>query len=108
MERKTNGLETAGNLTPLSMVVLPESAWARITDELQELKRMLQQKSDDEVNGQWIDSVEARKILGVSQRTWQTYRDERRIPFVQIGRTIYVKREDLDSYMRTHYISARQ
>lgn len=86
------------------MVVLPEYAWARIIDELQELKKMLKKKSDDEVSGKWISSVEARKILGVSLRTWQTYRDERRIPFVQIGRKIYVKREDLDSYMRTHYI----
>lgn len=92
----------------LSMVVLPKSAWEAVTDELREIKNLFQKKSEEEANSQWIESVEARKMLGVSAKTWQTYRDERRIPFSQFGRKIYVKRADLEAFMEKHYIKTRE
>ena len=91
----------------LAIVVLPKSVWEAVTTELHEIKNLFQKKSEEEVNNQWIESVEARKILGVSAKTWQTYRDERRIPFSQFGRKIYVKRADLEAFMEKHYINSR-
>ena len=69
---------------------------------------MLAAKSAEELNRQWIESTEARKMLGVSQKTWQTYRDKRIIPFSQVGRKIYVRMADLQDYMESHYISAKK
>lgn len=92
----------------LAMVVLPKTAWEGLASEIRELKSFLQKKSAEEVNGQWIESTEARKLLGVSPKTWQTYRDERRIPFSQFGRKIYVKRADLEAFMEAHYIPSRK
>lgn len=89
------------------MVVLPQDAWEGITSEIKSLKAILQSKSEDEVNGKWIESAEARKLLGVSQKTWQTYRDTRKIPFSQFGRKIYVKRSDLEAFMENHYVSSK-
>lgn len=91
----------------LAMVVLPKAAWEAVTSEIRELKNFLQKKTEEEVNNQWLESSEARKMLGVSPKTWQTYRDERRIPFCQFGRKIYVKRADLEAFMEKHYINAR-
>ena len=91
----------------LAMVVLPKTAWEGLTSEIRELKNILQRKAEDEVNNQWIESTQARKMLGVSPKTWQTYRDERRIPFSQFGRKIYVKMADLEAFMEAHYIQAR-
>lgn len=91
----------------LSMVVLPEVAWKSITSEIASLKSILQKKSEEEVNGQWVESSEARRLLGVSQKTWQTYRDSRKIPFSQFGRKIYVKRADLESFLQNHYVSSK-
>lgn len=91
----------------LAMVVLPKSVWEELTSEIKSLKSILQEKNEEEVNNQWIESVQARKLLGVSAKTWQTYRDERRIPFSQFGRKIYVKREYLNSFMESHYISSK-
>lgn len=87
--------------------MLPQEAWESITNEIQSLKAILRTKSEDEVNGKWIESTEARKLLGVSQKTWQTYRDERRIPFSQFGRKIYVKRADLEAFMNNHYVPSK-
>lgn len=92
----------------LSMAVIPQSFLDGLMDEVKEVKEILKSKSEDEINSQWIESSKARKILGVSQKTWQTYRDERRIPFSQFGRKIYVKRADLDAFMEANYITARK
>lgn len=90
----------------LAMVVLPKKVWEGFLSEIQELKDIVQRKSEEELNSQWIESTQARKMLGVSPKTWQTYRDERRIPFSQFGRKIYVKRGDIESFMKAHYIQS--
>lgn len=88
------------------VVVLPESEWEGIKDLLNEVKDTLQTKSEEETNGQWLESTEARKMLGVSAKTWQDYRDKRVIPFSQFGRKIYVKRADIEAFLQKHYIKA--
>jgi len=105
MEIKRN----EGNINaPLSMAVIPQSFLAGLMDEVKEVKKLLQKKSEEEVSNQWVESTQVRKLLGISAKTWQTYRDERRIPFSQFGRKIYVKRADLEKFMADHYISANQ
>lgn len=94
------------NETGLQMAVIPQSFLSEITSELREVKNILKQRSEEEINNQWVESSKARKLLGVSQKTWQTYRDERRIPFSQFGRKIYVKRSDLEAFMQAHYIES--
>lgn len=91
----------------LKMAVVPQSWLQTITEKLEAVEIILRKEKEDEVNNQWIESSKAKELLGVSQKTWQTYRDERRIPFSQFGRKIYVKREDLNSFREQHYISAR-
>lgn len=95
------------NVQSTTMVILPQEIWENVTATLIELKDYIKGRRQDEVNNQWIDSTEARKLLKVSPKTWQTYRDERRIPFSQFGRKIYVKKADLEAFMEQHYINAR-
>ena len=90
-----------------TMVMLPQTEWEGMKSDLQELKELVRIKSDEELNSQWIESTEARKLLGVSQKTWQGYRDNRIIPFVQVGRKIYVKRGDLNKFMQDHYVNSK-
>ena len=90
----------------MTMVVLPQEALAEILDVVRraaEQQQSTSNKNDDE----WLTSEEARKILGVSPKTWQNYRDRGIIPFSQTGRKIYVLRSDLDNYLKSHRISRR-
>ena len=103
----TSNKPTQTTAESLAMVLLPKTVWEGVVADIQELKNILQKETEDEVNNQWIESTQARKMLGVSPKTWQTYRDERRIPFSQFGRKIYVKRADLEAFMESHYIQAR-
>ncbi len=92
----------------LQMAVVPQNWLDELTEKLESVKTLLEEKTEEEINSQWVESTVARKLLGVSQKTWQTYRDERRIPFSQFGRKIYVKRADLEAFMESHYITARK
>ena len=77
----------------MAMVVLPQSVWEGMKSDIQDMKELLIKRNKEEAGNEWIDSVEARKMLGVSPKTWQTYRDRRVIPFAQIGRKILVKKK---------------
>ena len=87
-----------------AFVLLPKSELDAITNLLSELKALVLGKAKEEAQGRWIESEEARQILGVSPKTWQTYRDTRAIPFSQFGRKIYVKQADLDAFLEAHRI----
>lgn len=90
----------------MTMVVLPQETLDEIMDVVRRAADNQGAKSaakDDE----WLSSEEARKILGVSPKTWQNYRDRGIIPFSQTGRKIYVLRSDLDNYLKSHRISRK-
>lgn len=90
----------------MTMVVLPQETLDEIMDVVRRAADSQDAKSaakDDE----WLTSEEARKILGVSPKTWQNYRDRGIIPFSQTGRKIYVLRSDLDNYLKSHRISRK-
>jgi hypothetical protein len=101
-----NNVATTNQASTMAMVVLPKSVWQGVKEDLQQVKELLTKKNTDEVENEWIESVKARKMLGVSPKTWQTYRDRRIIPFAQIGRKILVKKADLDAFMQDHYVSS--
>ena len=90
----------------MTMVVLPQETLDEIMDVVRRAADNQGAKSaakDDE----WLTSEEARKILGVSPKTWQNYRDRGIIPFSQTGRKMYVLRSDLDNYLKSHRISRK-
>lgn len=101
--KKENAIQEA---TPtLQMAVVPQEWLDDVREQLNSVKSLLEEKSQEEINSQWIESGKARQMLGISQKTWQNYRDERRIPFSQFGRKIYVKRADLEAFMEANYIT---
>lgn len=97
-------MQTAEN--NLNLAVVPQSFLNKLEEKIDQLESILKEKTEEELNSQWIESVRIPKILGISQKTWQTYRDKRLIPFSQIGSKIFVKRADLDDFMHKHYIQS--
>lgn len=92
----------------MTMIMVPEEEWRNLHDTLEQIVDLITRRNADDSNSEWIDSDEARKLLGLSPKTWQTYRDQRLIPFSQIGRKIYVNRADLDAFLRKHRIASRK
>lgn len=94
------------NNTSTLLLVVPEEEWQNLNDTLKQIMDLIARRNAEDANSEWIESEDARKILGVSPKTWQNYRDKRIIPFSQIGRKIYVNRTDLDAFLRKHRIPA--
>ena len=88
------------------MVMVPQEEWQSLNDKLDRLAEMIENRNATDRGAEWLESEAARKLLGVSPKTWQNYRDQRVIPFSQIGRKIYVNRADLDTFLRKHLIPA--
>lgn len=88
-----------------TMVLIPQKAWESLTNDMKEIKEFVRERETRE-NAEWLESAEARKMLGISPKTWQTYRDKRIIPFAQFGRKIMVKRSDIETFLESHFITA--
>ena len=91
----------------MTMVMIPQEEWQSLNDKLDRLAEMIENRNSTDRDAKWLESEAARKLLGVSPKTWQNYRDQRVIPFSQIGRKIYVNRADLDAYLRSHRIEGK-
>ena len=90
------------------MTLVPQKIVDELVEDVKSIKASLQSsRSQTILREEWIPSNEVLKQLGISRKTWQKYRDERRIPFSQFGRKIYVKRTDLEAFMENHKINGR-
>ena len=96
---------TLQNINPSTLLfVVPEEEWRNLHATLEQIIDLITRRNADDLGHEWIESETARKILGVSPKTWQNYRDQRLIPFSQIGRKIYVNRADLNAFLCSHRI----
>ena len=66
----------------------------------------IEKTEKDQMIGKWLSIEDVCRLLMISKRTLQSYRDRGILPFVQISRKIYFKASDLDDYMERHYIKA--
>lgn len=98
---------TPQNINPSTpLFVVPKEEWRNLHDTLERIIDLITRRNADDLGHEWIESETARKILGISPKTWENYRDQRLIPFSQIGRKIYVTRADLDAFLRKHRIGS--
>ncbi|MCX6187410.1 MAG: helix-turn-helix domain-containing protein [Bacteroidetes bacterium] len=87
--------------------VLEKEQFEKITSEITEIKEALLKRNEEDFSSSFIESKSIPKILGISQKTWQTYRDKGTIPFIQFGSKIWVKRIDIEAFLNNHYINKK-
>lgn len=99
---------TPQNIKPSTLLfVVPEEEWRNLHATLEQIIDLITRRNADDSSSEWIESEAARKLLGISPKTWQNYRDQRLIPFSQIGRKIYVNRTDLDAFLRSYRVGSK-
>jgi len=52
----------------------------------------------------WLDTKEVAKLIGVTTRTIQNYRDNGMLPFSQIGRVIRYRAQDVQDFLMEYYV----
>jgi len=75
----------------------------KLMNTLLEIKALLINKTaENDIKESFIESKKIPDILGISLKTWQTYRDNGVIPFIQVGAKIWVKKIDLENFFDKH------
>jgi hypothetical protein len=78
------------------VVGIPQTTLDELVQEVKAVKELCESRFQKNKTGEeWLSS---------EAKTWQKYRNERRIPFSQFGRKIYVKRSDLEDFINSHCI----
>ena len=62
------------------------------------------QNQKQELFNLWLDTKDVAKLIGVTTRTIQNYRDQGMLPFSQIGRVIRYRADDVQAFLMEHYV----
>ncbi len=89
-----------------SVYLVTESQLEAIMKKVLDEYRKGDQDVKTGVMEQYLSGKQVCQELNISSRTFQRYRDQHRIPFIQRGRKIYVKRSDLDTFQEANRIEA--
>ena len=88
--------------------IVPQSKLDWIESVLQQVQQVINNNTrTSKLEDEWVSSEEARKVLGVSPKTWQSYRDKRLLEFAQIGRKILVRKSSLEAFLAEHTINKK-
>lgn len=88
----------------MEAIILPKEAYQQILTKLDAITLQLSKttKSPQET---WLSNTECCKLLKVSSRTLQNYRDKGILPFSQAGGKIYYRMSDIEAHLNNHYIN---
>lgn len=88
----------------IEVITLEYSVFQEIVTTLQAIKENINSKDGSGPSfGTWLTTEEVSKLLKVSKRTLQNYRDEGKLGFSQIGSKIYYRSSDIDAFLEEHY-----
>jgi hypothetical protein len=89
----------------MEAVILSKEQFSNLQNTLEELKVKIDtiSKKPQEV---FVDNQEFLFLMKISKRTAQTWRDEGKISFSQVGNKIYYKMADVEELLNKHYVKA--
>lgn len=89
----------------MEAVILSKEQFTELKGSIDEIKNKIenQNKKPHEV---FIDNQEFLIMMKISKRTAQTWRDEGKISFSQVGNKIYYKLSDVEVLLNQHYVKS--
>lgn len=89
----------------MEAVILTKDQFGSLSNSIEEIKRVIlkDSKKPTEV---YLDNQEFLLLMKISKRTAQTWRDEGKISFSQVGNKIYYKMTDVEELLEKHYNKA--
>ena len=89
----------------MSAVILTAEQYKDLVNRLDILNNKLEEKSKTPQDT-FLDNQEFIQLMNISKRTSQTWRDEGKISFSQIGSKIYYKMKDVEVLLDKNYNKA--
>jgi len=85
----------------MEAVILSKEHYEAIQADLKEIKTHV--KKIAVPNEAFVDNKQFTKLMGVSFRTAQTWRDEGKVGFSQEGKKIYYRLSDIEKFLDDHH-----
>lgn len=89
----------------MEAIILSKEQFVEIQNQLKEITTRLDSKNQPSKN-QFVDNEDFIRMMKISKRTAQTWRDEGKISFSQIGGKIYYNTLDIEKLLIDHYNKA--
>ena len=89
----------------MEAIILSKEQFNALAASIEEIKAKLdkQNKNPEEI---FIDNQKFLLMMKISKRTAQTWRDEGKISFSQVGNKIYYKVSDVEELLQKHYVKS--
>jgi len=86
----------------MNAVILTQEQYNEIITRIDEIKSEIKGTSKASGN-EFVDNVDFIKLMNISKRTAQAWRDEGKISFSQVGGKIYYKMSDVQEMLKSNY-----
>jgi hypothetical protein len=89
----------------MEAIILSKEQYNALATSIEDIKAKLdkQNKNPEEI---FVDNQEFLLMMKISKRTAQTWRDEGKISFSQVGNKIYYKLSDVEELLQKHYVKS--
>ena len=85
-----------------TVFIITDSNWARLRNEILSLAETCHKAFGEQSrHTDWLHNGDVCRLLNISKRTLQHYRDTGVLPFTQIGHKCYYRREDVERLLQT-------
>lgn len=94
----------------MNVITIESDAFRQIMDKMQSLEDKfieLKMEADSPLSERWLDNPDVMMLLKISKRTLQSYRDEEKIPYSQVGNKIYYRASDIEKFLKKNYRKVR-
>ena len=89
----------------MEAIILSKEQFTELKGSLDEIKNKIENKNK-KPHEVFIDNQEFLIMMKISKRTTQTWRDEGKISFSQVGNKIYYKLSDVEALLNQHLVKA--
>lgn len=89
--------------TSNQIVLMTSEQLQELVQAIQELKKIVQQKSSKQDFPELLRTIEVKRILKIGESSLAGLRQNGTIPFIKIGGTIYYQKKDLLNVINANY-----
>ncbi|WP_396167327.1 helix-turn-helix domain-containing protein [Flavobacterium sp.] len=86
----------------MEAIIITKDQFSDLMSKLDLIQNQLNTKGDNKKET-FLDNQEFLLLMKISKRTAQTWRDEGKISFSQVGSKIYYKLSDVEKLLQEHY-----
>lgn len=93
----------------MNVSIIPENEFQALKIEISEIKNLLiSSKQKTSLSESWLDVSDVCIALNISKRCCQNWRDQRILPFTQLGGKIYFKATDIEAHLMKNYVPVKK